>query len=147
MVLQDFKKFKDLGDAARKIACHKLNDQSSRSHTIFTIKIRLTTRSMLTGQTSNICGKINLVDLAVHEAQPNWSKQTVTDILLPQGSERLSKTWAGDQEMVKEAGFINRSLGALGAVISKLANRQKEHIPFRDSKLTRLLQARPPRSQ
>jgi hypothetical protein len=42
--------------------------------------------------------------------------------------------------MVKEAGFINRSLGALGAVISKLANRQKEHIPFRDSKLTRLLQ-------
>ena len=49
--------------------------------------------------------------------------------------------------MVKEAGFINRSLGALGAVISKLANRQKEHIPFRDSKLTRLLQVRHPPSQ
>lgn len=44
--------------------------------------------------------------------------------------------------MVKEAGFINRSLGALGAVISKLSHRQKEHIPFRDSKLTRILQVR-----
>lgn len=66
-LLQDLKKYKEVGDSSRKIACHKLNDQSSRSHTIFTIRLRLFTTSMITGQTTNICGKINLVDLAVRE--------------------------------------------------------------------------------
>jgi hypothetical protein len=65
LLAQDLKKYKDLGDSSRKTACHKLNDQSSRSHTIFTIKIRLFTTSMITGQSTSICGKINLVDLAV----------------------------------------------------------------------------------
>jgi hypothetical protein len=68
-----------------------------------------------------VSGRIHLVDLA--------------------GSERLSKTCMADPDMVKEAGSINKSLGALGEVISKLSARHRaDHIPFRNSKLTRLLQ-------
>ena len=64
-------------------------------------------------------GKLNLVDLA--------------------GSERQSKTEAtGDR--LKEATKINLSLSALGNVISALVDGRSQHIPYRDSKLTRLLQ-------
>ena len=66
-------------------------------------------------------GKLNLVDLA--------------------GSERQSKTGAtGDR--LKEATKINLSLSALGNVISALVDSKSGHTPYRDSKLTRLLQAR-----
>ena len=66
-------------------------------------------------------GKLNLVDLA--------------------GSERQSKTGAtGDR--LKEGSKINLSLSALGNVISALADAKGKHIPYRDSKLTRLLQVR-----
>lgn len=66
-------------------------------------------------------GKLNLVDLA--------------------GSERQSKTGAtGDR--LKEATKINLSLSALGNVISALVDGKSKHIPYRDSKLTRLLQVR-----
>ncbi len=66
-------------------------------------------------------GKLNMVDLA--------------------GSERQSKTGAtGDR--LKEATKINLSLSALGNVISALVDSNSQHIPYRDSKLTRLLQVR-----
>ena len=66
-----------------------------------------------------IAGKLNLVDLA--------------------GSERQSKTGAtGDR--LKEANKINLSLSALGNVISALVDGKSSHVPYRDSKLTRLLQ-------
>ena len=65
-------------------------------------------------------GKLSLVDLA--------------------GSERLEKTGAGDDpERMKEAQAINKSLSALGTVIAALAANDK-HVPYRDSKLTLLLQ-------
>jgi kinesin family protein 3/17 len=64
-------------------------------------------------------GKLNLVDLA--------------------GSERQSKTGASGQRLV-EATKINLSLSALGNVISALVDGKSKHIPYRDSKLTRLLQ-------
>ena len=71
-------------------------------------------------------GKLNLVDLA--------------------GSERQAKTQAtGDR--LKEATKINLSLSALGNVISALVDGKSKHIPYRDSKLTRLLQVNYPRSR
>lgn len=68
-----------------------------------------------------LLGKLNLVDLA--------------------GSERQTKTGAiGDR--LKEATKINLSLSALGNVISALVDGKAKHIPYRDSKLTRLLQVK-----
>lgn len=64
-------------------------------------------------------GKLNLVDLA--------------------GSERANKTGATGERM-KEATKINLSLSALGNVISALVDGKTKHVPYRDSKLTRLLQ-------
>eukprot|EP00976_Prorocentrum_cordatum_P106992 1194565-Prorocentrum_minimum.AAC.3 len=98
---------------------------SSRSHSIFTITVE-TSDHAKPGEESHIrVGKLNLVDLA--------------------GSERQSKTGAtGDR--LKEATKINLSLSALGNVISSLVDGKSTHIPYRDSKLTRLLQVRVRRS-
>ena len=94
-----------------------MNKDSSRSHSIFTIYIE-TSEMGPTGETIFKVGKLNLVDLA--------------------GSERQSKTNAtGDR--LKEANQINLSLSALGNVISALVDGKSKHIPFRTSKLTRLL--------
>ncbi|CAB3405819.1 unnamed protein product [Caenorhabditis bovis] len=91
-----------------------MNKDSSRSHSIFTVYVEAMS------ETGSIrMGKLNLVDLA--------------------GSERQSKTGAtGDR--LKEATKINLSLSALGNVISALVDGKSKHIPYRDSKLTRLLQ-------
>jgi hypothetical protein len=93
------------------------SQDSSRSHSIFTVTIEC---SSGVGDDAHIrVGKLNLVDLA--------------------GSERQSKTGAtGDR--LKEATKINLSLSALGNVISALVDGRSGHIPYRDSKLTRLLQ-------
>ncbi|XP_043196393.1 osmotic avoidance abnormal protein 3-like [Amphibalanus amphitrite] len=97
-----------------------MNKDSSRSHSIFTIFIEMITPAKKPGAKDNIrAGKLNLVDLA--------------------GSERQGKTGAtGDR--LKEATKINLSLSALGNVISALVDGKSKHIPYRDSKLTRLLQ-------
>ena len=97
----------------------KMNKDSSRSHSIFTIYIEMAELSE-DGENQKIrAGKLNLVDLA--------------------GSERQSKTGAtGDR--LNEANKINLSLSALGNVISALVDGKSKHIPYRDSKLTRLLQ-------
>ena len=94
-----------------------MNADSSRSHSIFTINVEMMQTS---GNDQHIRkGKLNLVDLA--------------------GSERQSKTQAtGDR--LREANKINLSLSALGNVISALVDGKSKHIPYRDSKLTRLLQ-------
>ncbi len=91
-----------------------MNADSSRSHSLFSITVESST-----GEDHHVkVGKLNLVDLA--------------------GSERQSKTKAtGDT--LKEAAKINLSLSCLGNVISALVDEQK-FIPYRDSKLTRLLQ-------
>lgn len=96
-----------------------MNKDSSRSHSIFTIYLEMAEMSE-DGENQKIrAGKLNLVDLA--------------------GSERQSKTGAtGDR--LNEANKINLSLSALGNVISALVDGKSKHVPYRDSKLTRLLQ-------
>ncbi|KAK6464378.1 P-loop containing nucleoside triphosphate hydrolase protein [Scheffersomyces coipomensis] len=109
----------------RKTASTKLNNFSSRSHTIFTIN--LFKKSKVNGELFKI-SKMNLVDLA--------------------GSENINKSGAINQR-AKEAGSINQSLLTLGRVINILSefggnsntnNNNLNHIPYRESKLTRLLQ-------
>uniref|UniRef100_A0A914ZZR9 Kinesin-like protein n=2 Tax=Parascaris univalens TaxID=6257 RepID=A0A914ZZR9_PARUN len=98
----------------RHVGATLMNKDSSRSHSIFTVYVE----AMLNNGSIRM-GKLHLVDLA--------------------GSERQAKTGAtGDR--FKEATKINLSLSALGNVISALVDGKSKHIPYRDSKLTRLLQ-------
>jgi len=94
-----------------------MNAESSRSHSIFTLFIEMSEFDE-TGEEKFRAGKLNLVDLA--------------------GSERQSKTEATG-ERLKEAQKINLSLSALGNVISALVDGKSKHVPYWDSKLTRLL--------
>ncbi|EKX43204.1 hypothetical protein GUITHDRAFT_73421 [Guillardia theta CCMP2712] len=106
------------GKKNRSVGATLMNQDSSRSHSIFTIVIESSAEGS-DGSRHIRAGKLNLVDLA--------------------GSERQSKTGAtGDR--LKEATKINLSLSALGNVISALVDSKSHHIPYRDSKLTRLLQ-------
>lgn len=92
-----------------------MNEHSSRSHSVFLINVK---QENLENQ-KKLSGKLYLVDLA--------------------GSEKVSKTGA-EGTVLDEAKNINKSLSALGNVISALADGNKSHIPYRDSKLTRILQ-------
>ena len=101
------------GNSNRATAATDLNEHSSRSHMVLSVDVI----SGL-GETHSNRGTLYLVDLA--------------------GSERVRKSnVAGDN--LKEAGFINKSLSALGNVMEAL-DRKSSHVPFRDSKLTYLLQ-------
>ncbi|XP_061749555.1 kinesin heavy chain-like [Nerophis ophidion] len=105
----------DEGKVNRHVAVTNMNEHSSRSHSIFLISIKqenVETELQLSG-------KLYLVDLA--------------------GSEKVSKTGA-EGTVLDEAKNINRSLSALGNVISALAEGTKPHVPYRDSKMTRILQ-------
>jgi kinesin family member 11 len=110
-VLQD-------GSLKRQVAATKCNDLSSRSHTVFTITtyVKRTNENGVDDFVS--AGKLNLVDLA--------------------GSENIQRSGA-ENKRAAEAGLINKSLLTLGRVINALVDRSS-HIPYRESKLTRLLQ-------
>ena len=107
----------EFGTLNRRTAATAMNQDSSRSHSLFSIYIE--TAEDIKGEQRIKAGKLNLVDLA--------------------GSERSSKTGATGQTL-KEGIKINLSLTALGNVISSLVDGKSSHIPYRDSKLTRLLQ-------
>ncbi|KAL5351334.1 kinesin-like nuclear fusion protein [Pseudogymnoascus australis] len=103
-------------DTNRSVAATKSNERSSRSHSVFILK--LLGRNSTTGETSE--GTLNLVDLA--------------------GSERLKQSGAEGDRM-KETQNINKSLSCLGDVIGALGQgKEGGHIPYRNSKLTYLLQ-------
>ena len=106
----------ETGNARRKTAETLLNKQSSRSHSVFIVTVSV--REVLAeGEEVIRVGKLYLVDLA--------------------GSENITRSGAVDQR-AKEAGNINKSLLTLGRVITALVEGQG-HVPYRDSKLTRLL--------
>ena len=105
------------GSHKRQVAATKCNDLSSRSHTVFTITVYIK-RTAEDGQEYLSAGKLNLVDLA--------------------GSENIQRSGA-ENKRAAEAGLINKSLLTLGRVINALVERSS-HIPYRESKLTRLLQ-------
>ncbi|KAF9680860.1 hypothetical protein SADUNF_Sadunf06G0165500 [Salix dunnii] len=104
------------GSAKRRTAETLLNKQSSRSHSLFSITIHIK-EATPEGEELIKCGKLNLVDLA--------------------GSENISRSGAREGR-AREAGEINKSLLTLGRVINALVEHLG-HIPYRDSKLTRLL--------
>ncbi|KAF6804594.1 kinesin related protein 2 [Colletotrichum musicola] len=110
-VLQD-------GSLKRQVAATKCNDLSSRSHTVFTITAYIRKKGEDGGEDYVSAGKLNLVDLA--------------------GSENIQRSGA-ENKRAAEAGLINKSLLTLGRVINALVDRS-QHIPYRESKLTRLLQ-------
>ncbi|XP_075055467.1 kinesin heavy chain isoform X2 [Mixophyes fleayi] len=105
----------DEGKSNRHVAVTNMNEHSSRSHSIFLINIKQ--ENVETEQ--KLSGKLYLVDLA--------------------GSEKVSKTGA-EGSVLDEAKNINKSLSALGNVISSLAEGSKGYVPYRDSKMTRILQ-------
>ncbi len=126
VVVENAKKLQsivDKGMSSRTVASTAMNADSSRSHSVFVIKIH---QKDDTDELKNIFAKINLVDLA--------------------GSERVKSTGAQGATL-KEGANINKSLSALGNVINALVEQakakegsRKVFVPYRNSKLTRVLQ-------
>ncbi|XP_058297022.1 kinesin-like protein KIFC3 isoform X1 [Hylobates moloch] len=112
--VDDINKVFEFGHTNRTTEFTNLNEHSSRSHALLIVTVRGVDCS--TGLRTT--GKLNLVDLA--------------------GSERVGKSGA-EGSRLREAQHINKSLSALGDVIAALRSRQG-HVPFRNSKLTYLLQ-------
>ncbi|KAM9759472.1 kinesin-like protein KIF21B isoform 2-T3 [Menidia menidia] len=132
-----------LGALSRTTASTQMNAQSSRSHAIFTIhlcQMRVCQQlQMINGGGEN--GEVNTVDsspIGQPEYETLMAKFHFVDLA---GSERLKRTGATG-ERAREGISINCGLLALGNVISALGDQAKKggHVPYRDSKLTRLLQ-------
>merc|ERR1712216_734991 len=102
----------DFGMGQRHVSATKMNAESSRSHLVFSIIIRT-----IDAKGKTVSGKLTLVDLA--------------------GCERVGKTGASG-DLLKEAQSINKSLTALGDVISALSSGSS-HVPYRNSQLTQLM--------
>ena len=108
------------GHRNRRVGSHELNKDSSRSHSILTFHVESETIDPHDGHTIVNFGKVCFVDLA--------------------GSERLKDTRSEGQTL-KETGAINQSLFTLGKVIASLSDKKRKtnFVPYRDSKLTKLL--------
>ena len=103
------------GSASRHVGATNMNSESSRSHSIFRMLIESKDKKNDVVRVA----ELNMVDLA--------------------GSERQSQTQATGARL-KEGANINKSLLTLGNVIAKLSTGERSHVPFRDSKLTRILE-------
>jgi len=113
--VQQVEALMEKGKKNRAVGSHDMNEHSSRSHSIITLVCR--GENLVDSGTT--FGKLHLIDLA--------------------GSERVGKTDAVGEQL-KEAQAINKSLSALGEVINALGNKKATHVPYRNSKLTFLLQ-------
>ncbi|KAH9625982.1 hypothetical protein KSS87_008661 [Heliosperma pusillum] len=122
--LRDWNHFQELlaiCEAQRQIGETFLNEASSRSHQILRLTIESSTREYLgKNHSGTLAATLNFVDLA--------------------GSERASQALSAGSRL-KEGSHINRSLLTLGTVIRKLSKGGIGHVPYRDSKLTRILQS------
>ncbi|XP_028835359.1 kinesin-like protein KIF13A isoform X2 [Denticeps clupeoides] len=120
---EDIESLMSEGNKSRTVAATNMNEESSRSHAVFSIIITQTLYDPQSGNSGEKVSKMSLVDLA--------------------GSERVSKTGAAG-ERLKEGSNINKSLTTLGCVISALADQsagkgKNKFVPYRDSVLTWLL--------
>ena len=104
------------GETNRAIAEHMMNSSSSRSHCILTIYVE--SRSRVESADRVLSSKLNLVDLA--------------------GSERVTKTHSTGA-ILREAMYINKSLSFLEQCVNALSDRGRDHVPFRQSRLTHFL--------
>ncbi|XP_077077762.1 kinesin-like protein KIF13A isoform X7 [Siphateles boraxobius] len=123
MSFEDIESLMSEGNKSRTVAATNMNEESSRSHAVFSVIVTQTLYDLQSGNSGEKVSKISLVDLA--------------------GSERVSKTGAAG-ERLKEGSNINRSLTTLGCVISALADQsagkgKSKFVPYRDSVLTWLL--------
>jgi hypothetical protein len=107
-----------IGARARCVAVTDLNEHSSRSHTIFQVHLELSNPQTQQG----IRSKISLVDLAGSEKLRAHQMTSITP------------------ERIRELTCINKSLSSLSNCISALLQKSRAHVPYRDSKLTRILQ-------
>ena len=110
---------KDIGEEKRQYKDTLINEYSSRSHTIFQLYLETSIQDKEKNTFRNKYSLLNLVDLA--------------------GSERINNTDKNIPNNNNETGYINKSLFALSNVINKLSENKNNYIPYRDSKLTRLL--------
>ena len=110
---------KDIGEEKRQYKDTLINEYSSRSHTIFQLYLETSIQDKEKNTFRNKYSLLNLVDLA--------------------GSERINNTDKNISINNNETGYINKSLFALSNVINKLSENKNNYIPYRDSKLTRLL--------
>ena len=108
----------NLGDSNKQFAATKLNSRSSRSHTILQLTIETKEKHSHRNVT---LASLNLIDLAGSES----------------ANAHIASTAAGSRQ--REMKCINRSLLTLSTVIQRLSEETKSHVPYRDSKLTRLL--------
>ncbi|XP_056617812.1 kinesin-like protein KIF13A isoform X3 [Triplophysa dalaica] len=120
---EDIESLMSEGNKSRTVAATNMNEESSRSHGVFSVILTQTLYDLQSGNSGEKVSKISLVDLA--------------------GSERVSKTGAAG-ERLKEGSNINKSLTTLGCVISALADQsagksKNKFVPYRDSVLTWLL--------
>jgi len=113
--VEQMKRVMKTGAENRTIAATKMNERSSRSHSIF------------------------ILSLFQKDIDNDTIKQSSLFFVDLAGSEKIAKTHVTGQQL-EEAKNINKSLSALGNVINSLTSDKKEHIPYRDSKLTRILQ-------
>uniref|UniRef100_A0A8C1XIW3 Kinesin family member 13A n=1 Tax=Cyprinus carpio TaxID=7962 RepID=A0A8C1XIW3_CYPCA len=123
MNFEDIESLMSEGNKSRTVAATNMNEESSRSHAVFSVIVTQTLYDLQSGNSGEKVSKISLVDLA--------------------GSERVSKTGAAG-ERLKEGSNINKSLTTLGCVISALADQsagkgKSKFVPYRDSVLTWLL--------
>ncbi|XP_043823770.1 kinesin-like protein KIF21A isoform X7 [Dromiciops gliroides] len=127
-----------LGALSRTTASTQMNVQSSRSHAIFTIHLCQTRVCPKMDAENVIDNKMIMESAPMNEFETLTAKFHFVDLA---GSERLKRTGATG-ERAKEGISINCGLLALGNVISALGDKSKRatHVPYRDSKLTRLLQ-------